>query len=129
MAEPTSSGAVAAAGAVGLTATAIIPGVDVNAVIGGFAGALLFVLWAHDLTMARRLGYLLASWVGGYYAATEAVGRGATQFSGLPAMVTAALIVTILIGVLDWMIGGRAPAWLQIVLQRIVGMIGGRKDG
>ncbi|MEN1342128.1 putative holin, partial [Pseudomonas aeruginosa] len=85
MAEPTSSGAVAAAGAVGLTATAIIPGVDVNAVIGGFAGALLFVLWAHDLTMARRLGYLLASWVGGYYAATEAVGRGATQFSGLPA--------------------------------------------
>ncbi|ERV50570.1 hypothetical protein Q062_06473, partial [Pseudomonas aeruginosa BL08] len=50
MAEPTSSGAVAAAGAVGLTATAIIPGVDVNAVIGGFAGALLFVLWAHDLT-------------------------------------------------------------------------------
>ncbi|MCS9544626.1 phage holin family protein, partial [Pseudomonas aeruginosa] len=107
----------------------IIPGVDVNAVIGGFAGALLFVLWAHDLTIARRLGYLLASWVGGYYAATEAVGRGATQFSGLPALVTAALIVTILIGVLDWMIGGRAPAWLQIVLQRIVGMIGGRKDG
>ncbi len=73
MAEPTSSGAVAAAGAVGLTATAIIPGVDVNAVIGGFAGALLFVLWAHDLTIARRVGYLLASWVGGYYAATEAV--------------------------------------------------------
>lgn len=106
MAEP--SGAVAAAGAVGLTATAIIPGVDVNAVIGGFAGALLFVLWAHDLTIARRVGYLLASWVGGYYAATEAVGRGATQFSGLPALVTAALIVTILIGVLEWMIGGRA---------------------
>ena len=55
MAEPTSSGAVAAAGAVGLTATAIIPGVDVNAVIGGFAGALLFSQWVMKKPLIQRM--------------------------------------------------------------------------
>ncbi|HGN6735795.1 TPA: phage holin family protein [Pseudomonas aeruginosa] len=125
MAEPTSSGAVAAAGAVGLTATAIIPGVDVNAVIGGFAGALLFVLWAHDLTMARRLGYLLVSWVGGYYAGIEALGRGLTQTSGMAAFVAATLCVTGGIGMLEWMRGGELPSWMRGLLRRR----GGKSDG
>lgn len=123
MAEP--SGAVAAAGAVGLTATAIIPGVDVNAVIGGFAGALLFVLWAHDLTIARRVGYLLASWVGGYYAGIEALGRGLTQTSGMAAFVAATLCVTGGIGMLEWMRGGELPSWMRGLLRRR----GGKSDG
>ncbi|HGN6738864.1 TPA: putative holin [Pseudomonas aeruginosa] len=128
MSEP-SSAASAASAMAGVGLAMYLPGIDGNALLGGFGGAIFFVVFARDYNALTRLGYLLVSWVGGYYAATEAVGRGATQFSGLPALVTAALIVTILIGVLDWMIGGRAPAWLQIVLQRIVGMIGGRKDG
>lgn len=125
MAEP-SSGAAVGTAVVGIGAASLFPGVDLNAVIGAFAGALFFVLYARDLTARARIGYLLVSWIGGYYVAAEAVGRAWTAYSGLPALVAGACIVTTLIGVLEWMIGGKAPTWLRMVLERIVG---GRKDG
>ncbi|WP_037008893.1 putative holin [Pseudomonas sp. NBRC 111135] len=125
MGEPSSGAAVGTAVA-GIGVASLFPGVDLNAVIGAFAGALFFVLYARDLTTKARVGYLLVSWVGGYYVAAEAVGRAWTEYSGLPALVAGACIVTALIGVLEWMVGGKAPTWLRTVLGFFTG---GRKDG
>ncbi|MBP5058932.1 hypothetical protein HUS95_27815, partial [Pseudomonas chlororaphis] len=54
---------------VGMTTASLIPGVDVNAVVGAFAGAMFFVVFAKELTAWARLGYFIASWVAGYYVA------------------------------------------------------------
>ena len=66
MAEP-STGALAVTAAVGMTTASLIPGIDVNAVVGAFAGAMFFVVFARELTPWSRFGYFLASWVLGYY--------------------------------------------------------------
>ncbi|WP_428480997.1 putative holin, partial [Pseudomonas chlororaphis] len=52
-----------------MTTASLIPGVDVNAVVGAFAGAMFFVVFAKELTAWARLGYFIASWVAGYYVA------------------------------------------------------------
>ncbi|MCY1358868.1 hypothetical protein D9M69_454150 [compost metagenome] len=66
--------------------------------------------------MWSRLSYLVVSWVGGYYVAAELMGRAIAQFSGLPALVSAALIVTLLISVAEWGRGGKMPGWISAVL-------------
>ncbi|MCY1296495.1 putative phage holin [compost metagenome] len=130
MTEP-GSGAVVAAGVVGIGASSLlIPGVDMNAVVGAFGGALFFVLWARDLGFLARLGYLLVSWIAGYYVAAEMVGREWAQFSGLPALIAAAGTVTALIGALEWMKGGKMPGWLKLVLAWARAIIGaGGRNG
>ena len=52
MAEP-STGALAVTAAVGMTTASLIPGIDVNAVVGAFAGAMFFVVFAGELTPCR----------------------------------------------------------------------------
>ncbi|MCY1391384.1 putative phage holin [compost metagenome] len=130
MAEP-GSGSIAVAGLLGTLGVALaVPGVDMNAVVGSFGGALFFVLWARDLSVLARMGYLLVSWIGGYVSAAEAIGRGWTDYSGLPALISAALIVTALVGMIEWMRGGQAPGWLRIVIAWIRALVGaGGKNG
>ncbi|MGA4815955.1 putative holin [Pseudomonas aeruginosa] len=43
--------------------------------IGAFAGAIFFVVYAKDISAWARLGYFAASWIVGYYVAGEAIGR------------------------------------------------------
>ena len=126
MAEP-SSGAVLAAGVVGVTAVSLWPGVDVNAVVGAFAGAMFFVVFAKDLTPLARLGYFIASWVAGYYVANEVIGREWAKTSGLVAFFGALLIVTVCISLLVWFGGGKMPGWLQWVADRFG--FGGSRNG
>lgn len=116
MAEPSSVAAVAVPGVLGIGAAALIPGIDLNAVIGAWAGSLFFVTWARDLSIWSRLAYLVVSWVGGYFVAAELMGRSLTQFSGLPALLAAALIVTVLISVAEWVKGGKMPSWISAAL-------------
>lgn len=101
------------------------PGIDGNALLGGFGGAIFFVVFARDYNALTRLGYLLVSWVGGYYAGIEALGRGLTQTSGMAAFVAATLCVTGGIGMLEWMRGGELPNWMRGLLRRR----GGKSDG
>lgn len=128
MAEP-SSGAVmaaqAASGVVGVTAASFLPGVDVNAVVGAFAGAMFFVVFAKDLTMFARLGYFIASWVAGYYVAIEVMGRELAKASGLVAFFGAMLCVGVGISILEWLDGGKMPGWLRWFADRF----GGRRNG
>lgn len=102
-----------------------LPGIDGNALLGGFGGAIFFVVFARDYNALTRLGYLLVSWVGGYYAGIEALGRGLTQTSGMAAFVAATLCVTGGIGMLEWMRGGELPNWMRGLLRRR----GGKSDG
>lgn len=102
-----------------------LPGIDGNALLGGFGGAIFFVVFARDYNALTRLGYLLVSWVGGYYAGIEALGRGLTQTSGMAAFVAATLCVAGGIGMLEWMRGGELPNWMRGLLRRR----GGKSDG
>lgn len=123
MAEPVTSAAVpATVGASGIVLAALIPGVDVNAVIGGFAGALIFVAASTDLTVARRIGYLFGSWIFGYFAAIELAVRGVAQSTGFSALICGLLCVGICIGLLDWMQTGKSPWWFRLARR-------GGKDG
>lgn len=115
MADTSTVAVVAVPAVVGTTASALIPGVDLNAVIGALAGALFFVAWAKDISAWSRLAYLITSWIGGYFAAIEAVGQSITQYSGLPALLSAALIVSVMISVLEWIKTGELPNWIRTV--------------
>lgn len=125
MAEPSSGAVLASAGIIGVTAASLSPGVDVNAVVGAFAGAMFFVVFAKDLTPLARLGYFIASWVAGYYVASEVVGRGWAGTSGLVAFVGALLCVTVCISLLVWFGGGKMPGWLLWLAERF----GGSRNG
>ena len=125
MAEPSSGAVLAGAGVIGVTAVSLWPGVDVNAVIGAFAGAMFLVVYAKDLTPLARLGYFIASWVAGYYVASEIIGREWARTSGLVAFFGALFCVAVCISLLEWIGGGKAPGWLQWLLS----LRGGRPNG
>lgn len=123
MAEPSSTAAIAVSAVTGV-GLATIPGVDVGAIVGGFAGALFFVVFARDPSFWASLGYLLSSWVFGYFAAGELVAQGAKLTTGFSALIAAALFVILATGVLDWMKGGKKPFWF-----RYIPWFGGKSDG
>ncbi|MGH8387649.1 MAG: putative holin [Pseudomonas sp.] len=125
MAEPSSGAVLASAGIIGVTAASLSPGVDVNAVVGAFAGAMFFVVFAKDLTPLARLGYFIASWVAGYYVANEVIGREWARSSGLVAFFGALLCVTVGMSLLVWFGGGKMPGWLQWFADRF----GGSRNG
>ncbi|QLG95292.1 hypothetical protein HZF02_26615 [Pseudomonas yamanorum] len=128
MAEPSSGAVVAAQAAVGVagvTTVSLVPGVDVNAVVGAFAGAMFFVVYAKDLKPLARLGYFIASWILGYYVASEIIGRNWAATSGLVAFFGAMLCVGVGISLLEWFDGGKMPGWLRWFADRF----GGRRNG
>ncbi|VVP33749.1 putative holin [Pseudomonas fluorescens] len=125
MAEPSSSAVAAGAGIVGVTAVSLWPGVDVNAVIGSFAGAIFFVVFAKELGLLARAGYFVASWIGGYYVASEVMERELAKASGLVAFIGALLCVTVGVSLLLWLGGGKMPSWMQWVADRF----GGSRNG
>lgn len=124
MAEP-SAGVMATTAVVGISTASLIPGVDVNAVVGGFAGAMFFVVFAKDLTAWSRLGYFIASWVLGYYVASEIIDRNWASTSGLVAFFGALFCVAVCISLLEWVQGGKVPGWLRFFTDRF----GGRPNG
>ena len=123
MAEP-STGALAVTAAVGMTTASLIPGIDVNAVVGAFAGAMFFVVFARELTPWSRFGYFLASWVLGYYVSSEVMGRNWANTSGLVAFFGALFCVVICISLLEWVHGGKTPGWLRFIADRFGGRNG-----
>lgn len=117
------SGTLAVA-AVGIGATSLVPGVDMNAVIGAFAGAMFFVVYARDLSAWARLGYFVVSWVAGYYVAADLIGRGMATTSGLVSFAGALFCVVIGTSLLEWVQGGKTPGWLRFLADRFGGRNG-----
>lgn len=114
-----STGTVAVTAVLGVTAATLVPGVDSHAVIGAFAGALFFIVFAKDLTAWARLGYFLASWIVGYYFSVETVGQKWSVTSGLPAFFGSLFAVVVCISLLEWVQGGKAPGWLSWILNAV----------
>lgn len=100
MTEPTTATALYFAAA-GLSAAALLPGMDGNAVIGAFAGAALVALHVHNVRLVVRLIYLLVSWVMGYLAAPAVVRTVGVQETGVAAFIAAALVVAITLQLID----------------------------
>ena len=124
MAEP-STGALAVTGvlaSVGLGAA--FPQLDLAALVGAFGGAFFYVVFAKDISTWRRVGYLLAGWIGGYFGAAELMGRAWTQTAGFSAFVCGVLCVVTFSGLLEWMQTGQMPRWLQWVFR-----LRARKEG
>ena len=75
MAEP-STGALAVTGVVGsVTLGTAFPEIDLAALVGAFGGAFLFVIAADSMPAWRRVGYLFAGWIGGYFGAVRGWNR------------------------------------------------------
>ena len=123
MPEP-SSAAIAATGVVGISGAALMPGVDMNAVVGAFAGAMFFVVFARDLSTWHRIGYFIASWIAGYYVAGELTGREIARTSGLIAFAGALFCVVVGTSLLEWVQGGKTPGWLRFIADRFGGRNG-----
>lgn len=115
MSDP-STGAVATAAAIGVTTVSLIPGIDGNAVIAAFAGALFFIVFAEDLSPLARLGYFIASWITGYYVSVEAIGQSWAVSSGLPAFGGSLFTVVVCVSLLEWVQDGKTPGWLATIV-------------
>ncbi len=110
--------APAALGASGIAIAALLPGVDIDAVIGAFAGALFLVVFSKDLSVLARLGYLTSSWIFGYYFSTELIDRQIAQSPGLAAFIGGLLCVAICISLLEAVQSGKVPGWIRLVTRR-----------
>lgn len=100
MAEPTTTTTILAL-ATGVTLSALLPGMDGNAIVGAFAGAALMALHARDVSMGSRLAYLGISWVMGYLAAPLVMRQTPIQESGVAAFLAAALVIAITVQLIE----------------------------
>jgi hypothetical protein len=102
----------------------MVPGIDGDAVIGAFAGALFFIVFSRDISALGKIGYLFASWVFGYFVASELVARNWTNTSGLVAFIGGLFCVVVCVSLLEWVQGGKTPGWLKFISDRFGGRNG-----
>lgn len=96
MAEPTSMVVPLALAGVG-GGVAIAAGVDNNAVVAAFAGALMFAFFSAGTSIAVRAGLMVGAWVFGYYLGLEIVKRKIFDFDTppLPSFIAAFFCVAV----------------------------------
>ena len=112
MADVATPVACSVVGLGGIAVASCLPEIDLQAVLCSFVGALIFVLWAKELSTGQRVGYLLAGWVGGYYAAAEVLAQAWTKTSGIAAFGCSLVAVLLSISILESLNTGRLPKWL-----------------
>lgn len=117
----TTVAAPAAIGASGIVLATILPGVDLNAVIGAFGGAFCFVIFAKNISIWQRFFYLLAGWVGGYAWAGESAAQSWLKTSLFSSYVAGLLCVTVCMSVLEAIETGKMPRWITFLFNRLVG--------
>lgn len=101
MIEETSN-SLSAATAMGTVALAsILPGVNGDALIGSFAGAVVFALHAKDLPIPKRIIYMILSILLGYLGADEVMRHTGLQSHTLAAFGLSAVVVTIALASID----------------------------
>lgn len=99
MAEPIPSTVAVAVTGVGLSA--MLPGVDGNALIGAFAGATLLVVSSKDLSWPTRVAYLVISMIAGYQAAPDIVTWTPIRSTGVAAFFAAAVAITVALQLIE----------------------------
>lgn len=101
MVEPTSSAGTAAAAMGAVALTSVLPGVNGDALIGAFAGAVVFALHAKDLTVPKRIVYMVVSILLGYLGAEEVLRHTPLQSYTLAAFGLSAVVVTLALASID----------------------------
>lgn len=102
MSEPTvTTLATAAALGTATATTALLPGIDGNALVGAVAGAALFVTSARDLPLVRRVLYLVISTVVGYLGAPEVLAHLPLHSPAIAAFLAGALVVTLTVQLIE----------------------------
>lgn len=128
MADAATPAACAVVGAGGIALASCLPTIDLNAVVCAFGSSLLFVLWAKDLTLWQRLGYLLVGWIGGYYGSAEILAQAWTKTSGIAAFGCGLVTVLVSISVLESFNTGKLPKWV-IELPAAIGSLFPKRGG
>ena len=101
MVEPTSSAASAATAMGAVAITSILPGVNGDALIGAFAGAVVFALHAKDITLTKRLIYMAISILLGYMGVDEVIRYTGIQSATIAAFALSAVVVTMALASID----------------------------
>lgn len=102
MIDATSNAAASAGAALSAVAlTSILPGVNGDALIGAFAGAVVFALHAGDLPVVKRLIYMLVSILIGYLGAGEVMHWTSLKSWTLSAFALSAMVVTAALAGID----------------------------
>jgi hypothetical protein len=99
MAEPSTTTIAAVSAGIGFAS--LFPGIDGNALIGAFTGAALVVVTSKDLTLAKRLAYLVISLIVGYLAAPDVVSHTPITSTGVAAFFAAALAITVTLQLIE----------------------------
>lgn len=96
MAEPAST-LYPVAVVTGVSAVSIVAGLDNNAVVAAFAGALMFAFVSSGTGLWARVGMMMGAWVFGYYAGMEFAKRQIWDFDSppLPSFVAAFFCVVV----------------------------------
>ncbi len=116
----TTAGASTVIGATGVTIASFFPGLDLSSVVGAFGGSFFFILFAKDISAWQRMGYLIVGWIGGYFAAAELMSLAWTKTSGFSSFAAGLFCVAICISLVEAIQTGRAPKWLQFLLNRFI---------
>lgn len=87
--------------ATGVTLSSLVLGLDGNAAIGAFAGAVLMVMSSKDLHWYTRIVYLAISWIMGYIAAPELIDHLPIHETGVAAFFCAAVVVVIALQLIE----------------------------
>lgn len=101
MVEPTSSAASAATALGAVAVTSMIPGVNGDALIGAFAGAVVFALHAKDLTITQRITYMFISILLGYLGAGEVMRYTGLESPAIASFALSAVVVTFALASID----------------------------
>jgi hypothetical protein len=103
MAEPVST-SYATGSVVAVGSLSLLPGVEAAVILGAFAGAVVFVLSATDLTNAKKVGFFAISFIAGILSASIAAALMSSLLperievsEGLGALVAAAVAVRLLL--------------------------------
>lgn len=110
MAEPVTAttSTIANASLLGAILVSLFPGIDAGIVMGAFAGAVVFVLSAHDIRNLAKVGYFVVAFICGM--AGAATGTSVLVWL-LPERITvtpsvaAVIIAAISVKLLLWLIG------------------------
>jgi len=95
MTEPASATLTTAAITATAATTALLPGIDGDALVGAIAGGTLYVTSARDLPPLRRAVYLLVSTATGYLGAPELMQLLPLRSSGVSAFLAGAGAITV----------------------------------
>ena len=118
MTEPTSTTVAVAAAATGVGLTALFPTVDGNALIGSFAGSILFFLISKEPHLLSRFGYAFVSLVMGYFVAPELVKKGVAQEMAVAAFLASTCGVSVTLALIEEIKTGGGQAVLAVLDRR-----------